>query len=86
MAPPAKQQILHEIRTEAKAVVPHLDTSTLEPDSHIADVGIDSVQLLELVARLEERFDLTLPDYELAGLQTIDDLIRLVIRCHAGAG
>ncbi|GAA4663887.1 MULTISPECIES: acyl carrier protein [Amycolatopsis] len=86
MAPVGEQRVLDEIRTEAKAVVPGLDASGLSAETHIADAGIDSVQMLELVARLEERFDVTLPDYELSGIQTIGDLIRLVVRVHAEAG
>jgi len=45
---------------------------------HIADVGIDSVHMLELVARLEEHFKVTLPDHELSGVESVGALVALI--------
>jgi acyl carrier protein len=83
MAASSDQEILEEIRTEAKALAPHVDTDRLDRDAEIAEVGINSVQTLELVARLEDRFGVTLPDYELAGVESIGDLMRIIIRSQA---
>lgn len=74
------QEILNGIRTEAKVVVPDLDLSQLDSSAHIADLGVNSIQTLELVARLEGRFGVTLPDYELSGVESVADLMRVVAR------
>lgn len=77
------EEILEAIRAEATAMAPHLDPARLRPEAHIAEVGINSVQMLELVARLEERFDVTMSDDELSGVESVADLTRLVIRAQA---
>jgi acyl carrier protein len=86
MATLSEEQVLERIRVEAKAVAPHVDTNVLDPSAHIADVGIDSVQMLELVARIEDHFGVTLPDYELSGVESVADLTRMVVRSRAEAG
>ncbi|MGH3972138.1 MAG: phosphopantetheine-binding protein [Pseudonocardiaceae bacterium] len=74
------EEILAGIRTEAKVIVPDLDLSQLDSGAHIADLGINSMQTLELVARLEDRFGVALPDYELSGVESVADLMRVVAR------
>ena len=41
---------------------PHLDADELEPDSRLADLGVDSISLLQLIVQLEQAFDLSIPD------------------------
>jgi acyl carrier protein len=73
-------EVLAAIRTEAKEIAPDLDAGVVETDAHIADIGIDSMQMLQLVSRLEERLQISLPDYELVGIDTVADLVRVVRR------
>jgi acyl carrier protein len=47
----------------------------LSADTVLADLGFDSVQLLELVCCLEERLDVRLPPTALTGVATVDDLL-----------
>lgn len=53
---------------------------TLSGDSVIMKLGIDSLQMLEIVSAMERRFKVTLPDDQLVGIQTIDDLVKLIQR------
>lgn len=46
----------------------------------IEDVGLSSLDMLELRCELEERWQTTIPDDELIHLQTIGDIISLVER------
>lgn len=41
---------------------PYLDAEELELDSRLADLGVDSISLLQLIVQLEEAFDLSMPD------------------------
>ena len=75
-----EEEILAGIQTEAKVIAPNLDLAQLNLGAHIADLGVNSIQTLELVARLEDRFDVTLPDYELSSVESVADLTRLVAR------
>ena len=79
-----RDELVDHVRVELKEVAPEIDVQAIPAGAHIADVGIDSMQMLELVARLEERLGIRLPDYELTAIDTIDDLVAVVGR-HAAA-
>ncbi|MFD2415482.1 phosphopantetheine-binding protein [Amycolatopsis pigmentata] len=85
MATLTDEEILAGIRAEARELAPHVDPAVLRRDAHIAEVGIDSVQMLELVARVENRFGVTLPDYDLAAIESVGDLIGIIGRARAEA-
>src|SRR5690606_917504 len=54
---------------------------TLSADDDLfQSLGIDSMQALDLLTRLEETFDVEIPDYELQGVATFRDLADLVRR------
>lgn len=49
-------------------------------DRLIEDLGADSADLLNLVVALEDRFGISIGEEELAGLGTVEDVLRLVGR------
>lgn len=52
----------------------------ITPQSVIADLGIDSLGMMEIVGELESRLDVMIPDDQLVKLQTVDDLLSVVAR------
>jgi acyl carrier protein len=44
-------------------------------DDLIADLGFDSLQVLELVAELEDRFDITIPVTRAPAIRTVAEVI-----------
>jgi acyl carrier protein len=42
------------------------------------DLGVDSVDAVELVVALEQHFDITLPETVLADVKTVQDVVDLV--------
>lgn len=50
----------------------------IDPGTKIADLGIDSVALLEIFGEIEDELDVHLPDDELANVTTLRDLTRLI--------
>jgi len=50
----------------------------LSTDRLQEDLGADSADLLNLVVALEDRFDITISEEQVAGLQTVEDVERLV--------
>ena len=44
----------------------------------IADLGIDSLGMLEIVGSLEKEFKVTIPDDKLVGISTVAQLVDLV--------
>jgi acyl carrier protein len=52
-----------------------VDRSTITPDADVFDsLGIDSVQVLELLSELELALNVELPDYELRDVRTFAQL------------
>jgi len=64
-----------------REVVQSIEKRPLEdvtPDSVIADLGIDSLGMMEIVGELESRLDVMIPDDQLVKLRTVADLLGVV--------
>jgi acyl carrier protein len=49
-------------------------------DARLSDLGIESLDLVELVMEIEEAYDLNVSEDEAAQIQTVDDVLRLIRR------
>jgi acyl carrier protein len=56
------------------------DFSHVTEDASIAELGIDSLGMLELVASMERELSVSIPDEQLVGIQTVRQLLELVER------
>ncbi|WP_447974009.1 acyl carrier protein [Nitrospira sp. Kam-Ns4a] len=55
------------------------DPGTIQPDMALRDdLGLDSMATIELLFRIEEAFDLQIPDEDLQKLSTVADVITYV--------
>ena len=55
----------------------------IEPTLHsdlIADLGFDSLQVLELIAELEDRFDISIPLNDVPATRTVAQVVAQVTR------
>lgn len=52
----------------------------IEPtrDSDLADLGFDSLKILEVVAELEDRFDVSIPLNDVPAVRTVAQVVALV--------
>jgi acyl carrier protein len=58
-----------------------LPPAQIVPDADVFEsLGIDSVQVLELLSELEQEFDIEIPDYELRNVKTFAELGRVIDR------
>ena len=72
-------QILTEIRNELEAMrVPNAQDATCE--NEWADLDVDSLELVELVKALEDRYGIQIADEELKPIKGVGDAVRLVQR------
>ncbi len=72
------QRVANEV---AERELPKLEGKTV-----IADLGIDSLQTLEIVAAMEREFQVQIPDDQLVGINTVDDLVALLHKRMTPAG
>ena len=56
-----------------------VDESTITPDTDIIeDLGADSLDLVELVMSLEERYDIVLTDDKTAHVRTVGQVVKML--------
>lgn len=75
MADPAVEQQVRDIICEKLSVSP--DQVTPET-SFVNDIGADSLDLVELIMELEDRFDTKIPDEEAEKILTVGDAIAYI--------
>jgi acyl carrier protein len=56
-----------------------VEVSEIKPESKFTeDLGADSLDVVELVMALEEKFDLEIPDEQAEGIRTVADAIKFI--------
>ena len=72
-----REEILELIRTHLEAR--GIDREVVEPQSDLFDdVGLDSLDTMDLTLALEEKFSLEIPDADLERLRTVQDAVDLI--------
>ncbi|MDP3274581.1 MAG: acyl carrier protein [Deltaproteobacteria bacterium] len=69
-------ETFHRIASDVcERELPKLEASTM-----ISDLGLDSLQVLEIVGAMERELKVTIPDDQLVGIQSVNDLVGLLQR------
>ena len=59
---------------------------TIRPNDHIQnDLGLDSLGVMELVADIEDRFAVTIPNDVLSDISTVDDVAKALVKLASEA-
>lgn len=70
--------VFARVRTVTARIL-RLDPSKIELDSRFrADLGADSINLIEIAMGLEQELDITLDDDEVAQIVTVSDAVRSI--------
>ena len=73
-----ESQIGKQIR-EVLATSLRRDQASIKPEHSLReDLGLDSLMTFELLYELEKAFDMEIPNDDLPGLQTLDDVVKYV--------
>jgi acyl carrier protein len=75
-------EVLNVIQRVARQVADGIPVTPLVPSLALAELGIGSMQLMELVAELEDAMTISIPDDVLIGMRTIDDIAEVVEACR----
>lgn len=73
-----KEQILEQVKIDIISVVNIGEIDINEEYSLYDDLGMDSLDLVETVIRLEKSFDITISDERAAKLRTVGDIVIMV--------
>jgi acyl carrier protein len=74
-----RAKLLEMFRSMATEVA-EKDFSNLREESVIADMGVDSLAMLEVVGEMERELRIQIPDDQLVGIETVRQLLDLVER------
>ena len=56
-----------------------LDADEITMDSSLVeDLGIDSLDFVDIVMSLEDEFDTEFPEEDMAGIQTVGDIVKYI--------
>ena len=55
-----------------------VEPDQVQPEAKFSDLDADSLDLVELVMALEEKFDITVDESELEGVETVEQAFELV--------
>jgi acyl carrier protein len=70
------EEVLAAVR---KVIEEHAETTDLtEQTELVADLGIDSLGVMEVVAEIEDQFGMTIADSELREVATLGDVVRAI--------
>ena len=59
-------------------------TETVQLDkSFTDDLDIDSISMMTIVVNAEEKFDVKIPDEDVAGLKTVADAVNYIVKASA---
>jgi len=84
-ATPSQDDVLAEIRSQlATMKVPGGESATLE--MQWADLDVDSLELVELVKALEDKYGIQIADEELKPIKGVGDAVALTQRLVGGQG
>jgi acyl carrier protein len=66
----------------------HVDAErTIRPNDHIQnDLGLDSLGVMELVADVEDRFAVTIPNDVLSDISTVEDIAKALVKLKSEQG
>lgn len=70
-----EQGVIDAIRTASRRPVEPTPASEL-----VADLGFDSLQVLDVIAELEDRFDISIPLDEVPATRTVAEVVAQVTR------
>lgn len=72
-----KEEIFMRVR---QIVAEHLDLdpSCLEEGTTFADVGADSLDVVEILMELEEKLEIEIPDAKVEGVQSLGQLVEVI--------
>ena len=66
----------------------HVDSNrTIRPNDHIQnDLGLDSLGVMELVADVEDRFSVSIPNEVLSDIATVEDIAKALMKLKNEGG
>ena len=67
-------------RDEIFKIIKSKTSKSFDDSTNIRDLGLDSIDMVEMITDFEEQFDINVPSEEINDIKTIKDLLVLIDR------
>lgn len=72
------EEIIQQLKNILKEKTPDLDTDSITAESHIRELGIDSLDFIEFIFEVENTFQIEIPTTELTKITTVQNLLDVI--------
>ena len=73
-----EKEAAFDVFKQCAVEVLQVEPDQVKPEAKFSDLDADSLDLVELVMALEEKFDITVDESELEGVETVEQAFELV--------
>lgn len=80
-----RNDLVELLREKATRIAPEVAPEQVTPERDVTELGMDSMQLMEFVAEIEDALEIRIPERELIQVRTVSHLL-LVIERHSTGG
>jgi acyl carrier protein len=71
-------ELIDLLRRVAAEIAPDIDRDAVTAERDVTELGLDSMQVMEFVAEIEDALEIRIPDQELIGVRTVSDLLAVI--------
>jgi acyl carrier protein len=75
---PPDPELIALLRRVAAEIAPTVDPDAVTAERDVTELGLDSMQLMEFVAEIEDALEIRIPDQELTGVRTVSELLAVI--------
>jgi acyl carrier protein len=69
------------LKITTEILASHVEKTPIKPQDHIQnDLGLDSLGVMEVVADIEDRFGVTIPNDTLGNMATVEDVAKALMK------
>lgn len=73
-----RNEVYTQVAESIAKILPDMAGSVSETSDLEADLGMDSIHMIELVANLEKELDVSIPDADAESVRSVSELVELV--------
>jgi acyl carrier protein len=74
------EEVLQKLRTIICELTGSLESDVKPEANFIEDLGVDSLDVVEIIMEAEEEFDIRIDDEEAETVKTVQDAVNLIIK------
>jgi acyl carrier protein len=78
------RKLINYTKTEIKQIISNnldIDIKNVKDNSYLSDLGIDSIDAVELILQLEKKYKISIPDELAEKVKKVEDIFTCLEKC-----